>query len=386
MGRLLGKLLFIFVLSLLFYSCSEQKDVEEGVKLQVSGLNNEVSPSIGELFSSMEVIPLATRDNCLLKNVGKVVPCKDGYFVFDNLQPALYLFDESGEFVREIARKGNGPGEFQLISDFIINEKEDRITLLSPYGFLLKYDWAGNYIDKIILPVKPNYYSMALLDDEKYLALWSCVEAEEDGITIIDFHNHACVNSYWNNDRILDMGLMSPFYTCKGKTYFGSAYQHQVYRLESDTLVCDYAWDFGTDGIEEKRLDSYHAIENSGERNRKLLQDLDDGILPYSMESHAQNSRYYYVALRSGTGMHRPFKNVFYEKRTGRSFVFEKMKEGISLQPLFLAEDYLLSVLPYEEVPLYKRLLKDDEYSKIAGLKEDDNICLVKFNLIGNKK
>ena len=347
--------------------------------MQVTGLNSGMSLSVDELFSSIQVIPLETMDSCLLMNVEKVVPCKDGYFVFDNLKPALYLFDRSGRFVREVGRKGNGPGEFRLLSDFMIDEKEGRITLLSQYGFLLEYDWDGNYRDKITLPAKPNYYSAALLDNGQSWALWSCVDTEDDGITIIDRHSHTSVNSCWNNDRILDMGLMHPFYSYNENVYFGSAYQSRVYRFESDSLVREYSWDFGIDGIDEKLLSDYAAIEDIGERNRKLLQDLKDGILPYSMECHAQNSRFYYVALRSGFGMHRPFKNVFYEKQTGRSFVFEKMKEGISVRTLFLAEDYLISVLPYEEVSFYKELLDENEYAKISDMKEDDNMCLVKF-------
>lgn len=375
------KLLFAFIFFPLFHSCSMQQKADGKIKLQVTGVNSSVSPSVDELFSSIEVIPLETQDSCLLMNTTKVVPCKDGYFVFDNLKPALYLFDGSGKFVREIGKKGNGPGEFQLLADFVIDEKENRIVLLSQYGFLLEYDWDGNYMGKIILPVKPNYYSVALLNNGQNWALWSCVDTEDDGISIIDRHSHASVNSYWNNDRILDMDLISPFYSYKGNIYFGSAYQPQVYRLEPNSMVYEYSWDFGTDGIDEKLLAGYASIENSGERNRKKLQDLKDGILPYSMECHAQNSRYYYVALRSGFGMQRPFKNVFYDKQTGHSFIFEKMKEGISVQVLFLAEDYLVSVLPYEEVSLYKELLDENEYAKISDRKEDDNLCLVKFIL-----
>ena len=374
-------LLYVLIFFPLFYSCSVQQKIDGEIKLQVTGLNSGVLPSVDELFSSIQVIPLETMDSCLLMNVEKVVPCKNGYFVFDNLKPALYQFDGTGKFVREIGGKGNGPGEFQLLADFMIDEKKGRITLLSSYGFLLEYDWDGNYIEKIILPVKPNYYSMVLLNNGQNLALWSCVNMEENGITIVDYYSHAYVNGYWNNDRILDMGLMHPFYSYNKNVYFGSAYQPRVYRLESNSLEHEYSWDFGTEGIDDKLLTSYAAIKKIGERNRKLLQDLNDGILPYSMECHAQNSRYYYVALRSGVGIHRPFKNVFYEKQTGRSFVFEKMKEGISVQTLFLAEDYLLSVLPYEEVSLYKGLLDEDEYAKISDMKEDDNMCLVKFVL-----
>ncbi len=67
------------------------------------------------------------------------------------------------------------------------------------------------------------------------------------------------------------------------------------------------------------------------------------------------------------------------EITTFYSQVFEKLHEGISIQPLFWAEDYLISILSYKEIALYREFLNADEYSKISKLKEDDNICLAKL-------
>ncbi|MCD8094258.1 MAG: 6-bladed beta-propeller [Bacteroides sp.] len=282
----MNKILSLIFFSSLLYSCSVKQHADTETRLEVE-LDNSISPSFKEMFSSIEIIPLETRDNCLLMNVEKVIPCQKGYFVFDNLKPAFYVFDENGYFVKEIARKGDGPGEYQLISDAVTDEKNGKIYLLSPYGFLLEYDWDGNYVEKIDLPIKPNYYSMAILGDNENFALWSCVESEEDGITIINQHNHALVNSYWKNDRMLDMGLPTPFYVYNGKNYFASAYQSKVYNLRADSLVCNYYWDFGNNGIDDKKLLNYSKIENSGERNQKILQDLENGILPFAMDGTA---------------------------------------------------------------------------------------------------
>lgn len=57
----------------------------------------------------------------------KLILHKGQLYVFDQRKPAVYVFDESGNFLREIAQKGEGPGEYQTITDILIDEKDERI-------------------------------------------------------------------------------------------------------------------------------------------------------------------------------------------------------------------------------------------------------------------
>ena len=73
------------------------------------------SPGVHELFSKIEAVALETRDSCLLMGVEKIVPYKDSLYVYDFLRPALYVFSKEGRVIRQIGRKGNGPGEYTLL-------------------------------------------------------------------------------------------------------------------------------------------------------------------------------------------------------------------------------------------------------------------------------
>lgn len=74
------ELLFAFLFLPWLCSCSVQEKAGGEIRLQVTGLNSDVSLSVDELFSSIQVIPLETQDSCLLMNVEKVLPKADGSF------------------------------------------------------------------------------------------------------------------------------------------------------------------------------------------------------------------------------------------------------------------------------------------------------------------
>lgn len=367
-----------FVIALLFcFSCGTKKENDfKSLTLQVD--LREQSVSWAELFSHAEIIPLETQDSCLIMDIEKLILHEGQLYVFDQRKPAVYAFDENGKFLREITEKGEGPGEYQAITDIMLDEMNERIVLLCPFGNILIYDMEGGFLEQKVLPMKPNYYSINSLSDSA-LVLWSCVDENETGISVIDKSSMGIIYETWHNDRMLDMGLMKPFYQYGSENYFSTAYQNAVYHIGNDSLECSYIWDFGKDNIDFNRLISYREIKNASERNNKILKDLEEGILPYAMEKHNQNNAYYYVALRKGMGFNRPWINVFYRKQDGRSYVFERTAENIHIHPILFTNEFLVSVLSFEDIEAYSRILPEKEYSKLELYSTDDNPCLVKF-------
>ena len=361
---------------LLLLSCGEAAHTPSTRTLQVN--LKEASP-VGwqELFARMEVIPLETNDNCLLMSIDKIRAYKDSLYVFDERREALYVFGKGGGFVRQISRRGQGPGEYTRISDFVLDNERKEIWLLAPYGYCLAYGLGGNYLRKTELPAKPNYQSITILPDGNY-ALWSCVEEEEEGITLTDMAG-AYLNGYWHNDRIIDFMQLRPFYEYEGRAYFATAFDNPVYEVTSDTMKPAYRWDFGDRNVDAQKLAPYLDIANSSERNRQLLEALEEGALPFCMERQSENSCFYYVALRPGVGRDRAWINVFYDKQEDRPYVFEETSEGIPVRPILLTDTYVLSVLQAEDFPSLRHILPADEYASLTARDEEDNPCLLKL-------
>lgn len=334
--------------------------------------------SLEDLFSKVEIIPLETSDSCLLVSIDKIVNVDGLLYIFDGRRPALYVFDEKGAFVRQISRWGDGPEEHLLISDFIVDKKQQTIGLLSPNGYMGMYDLYGRFIRQDVLPVKPNYYAIAQFDTDRWV-FWSCVREDEDGITIVGKDSLNTVSGFWRNDRILDMGSLNPFYEYNDNVYFTTAYQNIVYKLTEKGVYPVYCWDFGKDGIDDEMLQKYLSIENEGKRNDELIKDLSDGTLPFCMKFHRENDLYYYVSLQKGLGTANKNINVFYRKQDGSTFVFERLAEKLSINPLLLTEDYIVSKLNFDDYTYLRPFLSEQDYSKLLLREEDDNPCLVKY-------
>lgn len=57
--------------------------------------------------------------------------------------------------------------------------------------------------------------------------------------------------------------------------------------------------------------------------------------------------------------------NVFYDKRIGRFFVFEKVKEGFTVFPVSMSKEHLLFMLNYDGFRHIEDVLLAEQYAKL---------------------
>ena len=217
--------------------------------------------------------------------------------------------------------------------------------------------------------------SPALTPDGKY-ALWNgAATKDQSAINLFDFDGNL-VKGYWHQPEQFNWMLLSVFYSYAGNTYFSTGYSPDVYELSADTLQAVYQWDFGENNLSPSVL---RNIENEDEpHSDKLVGEyLENGTLPYSFDIQYQNERYYYVRLTKSYG--NLLYDIFYDKQTGYSFVFDKVKEGFSISPLAMTDEYMLCLLKYEDFDLMKEVLPEDEYDKLTKLDEESNPCLLRL-------
>ena len=72
------------------------------------------------LRDSVEIIPLETKDECLLSEIERIEFYKDRIFVLDRTRKGVYMFDQSGRFIGKIGCQGSGPGEFTSVGFFCV--------------------------------------------------------------------------------------------------------------------------------------------------------------------------------------------------------------------------------------------------------------------------
>lgn len=148
------KIYWIVLLS--FFCCCTQQKKNEDAPVQFITIENEQKEVIGEpfFFDKAEIVPLEINDSCLMGYVSQIEAVDDLLFIKD-YHERLYLFNRKGEFITQIGRKGQGLGEYLLLSSFFIDRKAHTVTILDDFkGAILKYDFEGNFIDSKKIPIE----------------------------------------------------------------------------------------------------------------------------------------------------------------------------------------------------------------------------------------
>lgn len=261
--------LFFFFSSclLLFVACRQpQTATREHATCRID-LRETSSPSFYDYFSKIEIIPLETTDESLIKRMYGEIYYKNNFYILDKPQKKILVFDSNGKYLRKIDKCGNGPGEYSDLTDFQFNSFTGGMDLLNPMGGILRYDSLGqNFIEKIHLPltVAAIHHFIAL---NKNTYLFFCQSRKGNKMVVYDIREKKIRSEMYNLPKFIFFNTpyhhsASPFYVYDGKVHFVQAYNGDIFTVENNLLVPKYFWDFGEQNfdiskLEEKPIEYY---------------------------------------------------------------------------------------------------------------------------------
>ncbi|GAB2479717.1 MAG: 6-bladed beta-propeller [Cytophagales bacterium] len=141
-------LIYLLSISILFFSCSN--DSEENINSldswKITSFESSEKKVSALIQDNYFLVPLETNDSSLIVKIEKVILENDRIFVLDPLSPQpVKVFDIQGKHIRNIGRKGGGPGEFNNPIDLFIDGKY--VYLYDNPENLLRFDLEGNFVD-----------------------------------------------------------------------------------------------------------------------------------------------------------------------------------------------------------------------------------------------
>ena len=154
------RILFFLFASFCLSACSDKKQAENYPVIDVVGcIGKYQKVYCSDLFSSIELIPLETRDECLLDVPGYlfssgVIMNNDLILVSytSNNDDKLYSFDRTGKFLKQIGRRGQGPGEYHSFFSFSFSSDNSSIYLFCANSKILEFDVNGKFIHSLTIP------------------------------------------------------------------------------------------------------------------------------------------------------------------------------------------------------------------------------------------
>jgi hypothetical protein len=151
--RSINRVLILFVSGSFFFilcSCNSENSyssssrIGEKKKLDIDIRTDYILAD--SLFEKIRVINLKSMPKGVIGRADKVIVYDSLIFLHDrHLAKGLFVFDFNGFFIRQIGKKGNGPGEYLLMEDFDI--EEDVIYFIdSGNGKINRFDLNGEFL------------------------------------------------------------------------------------------------------------------------------------------------------------------------------------------------------------------------------------------------
>ena len=102
----------------IFLSCTGWKD-KKNMESDIITVNLDERDEIStkDLFSEIQLIPLETTPESLIRNITQIKFFEDRYYIHDYSRSQIFVFDREGHFQFALNEKGNGPGEYLNFTD-----------------------------------------------------------------------------------------------------------------------------------------------------------------------------------------------------------------------------------------------------------------------------
>ena len=172
-----------------------EKKPDEGVKIvEIEGIRHVMNPSspskgtiVLDLEKTLEIDPYEQEEVAL--KVVRYQRDSDGeILIFDPNQAEVHRFNGEGEYMGNLVRAGQGPGEFTAFQGLKAYFMNDQIWATSLFK-VARFDKQGNLLEDKKLPLGAFHVIDVLVDESHYIAL--SPEKSDEGsvrsVILVDF-------------------------------------------------------------------------------------------------------------------------------------------------------------------------------------------------------
>ena len=363
-------------ISLLFFlllSCDGRRRKDSRVlDIITADLERRDNISVNDLFSNIQLIPLETTQESLIRTITQIRFFEGRYYIHDYSRARIFVFDENGHFLSTLDKKGDGPGMYLNLTDFDIDTvRRNLVILCAVSNALFFFDLEGNFIEKKRLPDIAGVYNSLQFQNRDTIAFFTYDYGHR--LKFYSLSRNKIIDEYFPEER-KDI-------FCRGVFPFPHALRRSltntIYSLSGATLTELYRWDFGDLNNDIENL-KFRPNMSKQEQIQYVKDAYSSKSVNYVIDSQGQNRRYRYaMVVRKNKYIH-----LFYNREKHDLLQFERTKEGLQLYPIYFGEDFILCT-PEGGLPLNdlfpEKLRNEDQQRIIQSHSEEENPILVKY-------
>ena len=243
--------LLFFICLCFFSACKEEQEnsTVEVIKITLLEKSNIYIPA-DSIFESAEYIALETTEDNLLSGLESlsVQLQHDTLYIWDRDQQELSQYDEQGRYLQKLSRRGNGPGEYISVSDFVV--LDTMVCLLAGANkkimFYRKSDFS--HVGDLKIPI--NVSRMKFY--EGFLYLYSgLLSSEYYNMYVMDMHRGKILSRYKPYQQEWKGAVYSRtiFNKSTAYNYYTEPYNYHIYEAMPDGDSVVFRLDFGKENM-----------------------------------------------------------------------------------------------------------------------------------------
>jgi len=349
---------------------------KDETKIKLHPLQEDKAGKMSDLFSIEGYVPLETNERSVFGKITKLIVHDQHYFIWDEITNSILCFDGEGKFEFDINNEGEGPGEYQFINDFSIDENKIFIHD-SQLKKILIFDLKGNFITESPIEILFNVFE-ALEDKYLFFTGFSLNEAYSNQNyhpnLIVTDQNFQNGKTYLFFDEVFNTGANIYPSRSLQKTPNGAL----VYQPYDDNL-----YQYSKNKFEVRYALSFEQDPDIGKEKDNPSSD-NDGDIMYFLESekllhliYKYQDTYHFVYHFKESEITKEFSSEPGENRP--AVAIENDIDGISYYPLFTATNDLI----YSYASSYDIVTNYDGVTDLSkyNITDDSNPVIVKLKV-----
>ncbi len=313
---------FLFISSILICLSCVAKVTEESMRdptkidfENVKRLDTLISPR--DLMEEVEFRVLSTPDSIKLTIAQKIIEFNDRVLVLDKKKNIIFVFDSQGKFLQLVGQKGEGPKEFNEVTDFAVNTQNSKLYIFSRPDFaIFEFDEKFEFSRKI--KISDWAIQFDVLESGNFALYSFLVEGDDEyNISIYDISGKLLEKrmKFPRNDNYIPMDF-SGFIQKGYYTYPRSSKIFQINEGENyDSLVYEV---FFPNRIDEGEIFNYKNFLNFEREEQK-----SNILNSYEIGSHDEFICYYDFKTATNNG-----STLGVRLKGGETFGHLNMKHG----------------------------------------------------------
>lgn len=374
--------LYIIGLMSILFSCTS-KTFDKSSSLITVDLEQcmsvEKAVALSEIADTLEYIELKTPADIIITRILDIVPYEN--FLIIHSRDGLFKFNKDGEFIKTLAKKGQGPGEYDMIFGIEVDPLKKEL-ILADSEKTIYYDLEGNFLRNV---KTGNLFCIAFTDT----TLWATGLAHRTMEFMAVALNHrgdtiATMPNPYYGMKSMDAGMgvsyskyWNPFYHYRGDLYLkGKEHNDTVFKLLGKERIPYIYLNMGKYKlpIEYEPWYSYEAFLKEAYRYWAIPAVLEDDCFLYLLMQRCSSP--------SGNNFihdENNFRYILYDKKEEQGFVTkgvdgtrftDDILGGPAFWPRWSFDDYYLNFIEWYDL---SQEIKNGNYTLSLDFKNQFN-------------